>query len=416
MNTPLVLSRRQFLGSAMAAAGFLAALPSCRRVAAATAPDIAYYTCTMHPSVREAVPGNCPICGMQLVPVYRKGAAETAAPDAGADTFVVSPARQQMIGVTFATVRRSPLRKTVRATGTVASQLQRRWDCVSRVEGYVRNLAVSSEGDAVVVGQPLLTLYSPELLASERELVNALEARDDARGSGSAETAADAERLLAVSRRRLGLLGVDDREIAALERSREPSDTVTLFSPAAGVIESIPTQPGRRIAPGDRLVTLVDLSSVWVWAQFYQEELPLIRSGAPVSIGMPSQTGAVFDGRIGPTDPVLDDASRSVRVRIDVENPRLALRPGMYVDVELPIDGGSGLVVPLGAVLPTGQRNIVFVDKGGGSLEPRAIELGGKFGDDYAVLSGLREGERVVSSANFLIDAEAKVQGALKSW
>ena len=416
MNSPRVFSRRQFLGSALAAAGVMAVLPTRCRAAAAGNPDVAYYTCTMHPSVREPDPGNCPICGMELVPVLRNKAAGAATPESGPELVVVSPARQQMIGLTFATVVRTALRKTIRATATVAAETQRTWECVSRVEGYVRTLAVSSEGEAVGRGQTLFTLYSPELLASERELVNALEARDDARASGSPETAADAQRLLDAARRRLDLLGVDGPEIAALERSREPRDTVAFYSPFAGIVQSIPGGPGRRVGPGDRILSLVDLSSVWVWAQFYQEELPLVLAGAPVAITLPGQAGAALAGRIGPTDPSIDEATRTARVRIEVANPRLELRPGMYVDASLEVDGGSGLTVPLSAVLPTGARNLVFVDRGGGKLEPRDVELGGKFGDNLVVLRGLGEGDRVVASANFLIDAEAKVQGALKSW
>jgi Cu(I)/Ag(I) efflux system membrane fusion protein len=413
MKSERLYSRRQFLGSAVA--GLMAVLPSCRRAAAATDaeadPAVAYYTCSMHPSVREAAPGNCPICGMQLVPVFTKTQAGPAAA-----AFAVSPARQQMIGVTYATVGRKTLRKTVRAVGTVDSELQRHWDCVSRVDGYVRDLAVSSEGEPVALGQPLLTLYSPELLASEREWVNALEALDQARRSGPADAVADAERLVAAGRRRLELLDVDSREIDALERGRQPTDVVTYCSPAAGLVENILIHQGGGVRAGDHMIHLVDLSTVWVWAQFYQEELPLVRPGMAVELSLPAQPGVVFHGRIGPTDPFLDDADRTARVRIEVENPRLELHPGMYVDVVLAIDGGSGLTVPYGAVLPTGQRNIVFVDRGGGNLEPRAVELGGKFGDDVVVLSGLREGDRVVASANFLIDAEAKVQGALNSW
>jgi RND family efflux transporter MFP subunit len=164
------------------------------------------------------------------------------------------------------------------------------------------------------------------------------------------------------------------------------------------------------------MIHLVDLSTVWVWVQFYQEELPLVRTGMPVDITLPAQPGVTFRGRIGPTDPFLDTAGRTARVRVEVENPRLELHPGMYVDVALAVDGGSALTVPFSAVLPTGQRTLVFVDRGGGRLEPREVEVGGKFGDSIVVLSGLKEGDRVVSSANFLIDAEAKVQGALKSW
>jgi Cu(I)/Ag(I) efflux system membrane fusion protein len=167
---------------------------------------------------------------------------------------------------------------------------------------------------------------------------------------------------------------------------------------------------------GENLVSVADLSVVWVWAQFYQDELPLLKDGLPVSISADSLPGQKFDGKISVIDPFVNDELRAARVRIDVENPDFKLWPGDYVNVELKIDEGEQLAVPVNAVLPTGRHNIVFVDKGGGKLEPRFIQLGRQFGDFYEVKSGLNEGERIVDSANFLIDAESQIQGALKSW
>ena len=167
---------------------------------------------------------------------------------------------------------------------------------------------------------------------------------------------------------------------------------------------------------GDHLVDIADLSVVWVWAQFYQDELPMLKKDLPIAISSSSYPGEKFPGKISVVDPFINDATRTGRVRIDVENPDFKLRPDMYVDVDLTMDMGEGIAVPFSAVLPTGKHNIVFVDKGEGKLEPRFIELGRKYSDLYEVKSGLNETERVVTSANFLIDAEAKVQGALKSW
>jgi Cu(I)/Ag(I) efflux system membrane fusion protein len=173
---------------------------------------------------------------------------------------------------------------------------------------------------------------------------------------------------------------------------------------------------GRRVMTGDRLVDVADLSVVWVWAQFYQDELPMLKKGLSITITTSSYPGEKFAGKISLIDPFINDATRTGRVRIDVENPDFELRPDMYVDAELTMDMGVGIAVPVGAVLPTGKHNIAFVDKGQGKLEPRFIELGRQYGELYEVKSGLKENERVVTSANFLIDAEAKVQGALKSW
>ena len=182
------------------------------------------------------------------------------------------------------------------------------------------------------------------------------------------------------------------------------------------VVQDLAVDQGRRVMKGEHLVDVADLSVVWVWAQFYQDELPMLKKDLPVTVSTSSYPGEKFNGKIAVVDPFINDATRTGRARIDVENPDLKLRPDMYVDVELTMDMGEGTAVPFSAVLPTGKHNIVFVDKGEGKLEPRFVELGRKYGDFYEVRSGLKETERVVTSANFLIDAEAKVQGALKSW
>ena len=196
----------------------------------------------------------------------------------------------------------------------------------------------------------------------------------------------------------------------------KPREYLTLYSPFKGVVQDIGVDQGRKVMNGDHLVDIAELSVVWVWAQFYQDELPLLKKGLPVTITTSSYPGERLNGKIALIDPFINDAMRTGRVRIDVENPDLKLRPDMYVDVDLTMDMGEGVAVPVPAVLPTGKHNIVFVDKGEGKLEPRFTELGRKYGDFYEVKSGLNETERVVTSANFLIDAEAKVQGALKSW
>jgi len=167
---------------------------------------------------------------------------------------------------------------------------------------------------------------------------------------------------------------------------------------------------------GDHLVDIANLSVVWVWAQFYQDELPMLKTGLSITITSSSYPGEKFAGRISVVDPFINDELRMGRVRIDVDNPGFKLRPDMYVNAELTMDMGEGLAVPETAVLPTGEHDIVFLDKGGGKLEPRFIQIGRKYGDFYEVKGGLKEADRVVTSANFLIDAEAKVQGALKSW
>jgi Cu(I)/Ag(I) efflux system membrane fusion protein len=260
-----------------------------------------------------------------------------------------------------------------------------------------------------------MDIFSPDLVATQNEFLDLLRMRDQAEKNGSVATKENAERLLAAARQRLSRWNLTEAQIDAIAEARASTDVLQLTSPFRGVIETIGVDQGRRVM-GDHLVDVADLTGVWVWVDFYQEELPQVKPGMVVSITSSALPGEKVAGKVALVDPFLNEIKRTGRVRIDVENPALKLRPDMYVDVELTLDRGEALTVPFSAVLPTGKHNIVFVDKGGGKLEPRFIEIAGKSGDVYAVTSGLQEGERVVASANFLIDAEAKVQGALKSW
>ena len=345
----------------------------------------------------------------------RSDASHSNSPDAPTE-FTVPIARQQQIGVTYGVIEKRPLTLMVRAVGTVTYDKQRHWDYVSRVEGYVKTLSVFSRGELVEKDAPLLTLYSPDLLTTQNEFVNVLKTRDEAKAKGSQAVFESTERLVESVKQRLRLWNISDAQVTELEKTRKSQELLTLFSPFKGVVQDLAVDQGRRVMTGDHLVDIADLSIVWVWAHFYENETALLKKGLPVIITTSAHPGEKFPGKISIVDPFINDASRTTRVRIDVENADLKLRPDMYVAVELKLDLGEGSAVPVSAVLPTGQRNVVFVDKGEGKLEPRFIELGRKYGDFYEVKSGLNETERVVTSANFLIDAEAKVQGALKSW
>jgi Cu(I)/Ag(I) efflux system membrane fusion protein len=414
----------------------LASAVSCKKSDANAKPDdVDYYTCTMHPSVKSQDPkAKCPICSMDLVPVMKKGAAGMNSTNAmSADMgrtgqmsntnsedkpgeFTVPIQRQQMIGVTYAVIQKQSFTHTVRAVGLVAYDKQRHWDYVTRVEGYVQNLSVFSRGELVEKDAPVLTIYSPDLLTTQKEFVDLLNLLDEAKAKGSRAVIESTERLVESAKQRLRLWNITGDQIAGLEKNRQPSETLTLRSPFKGVVQDIGVDQGRKVMAGDHLVDIADLSVVWVWAQFYQDELPMLKKDLPVTITSSSYPGEKFSGKISVIDPFINDVTRTGRVRIDVANADFELRPDMYVDVDLTMDMGEGIAVPFSAVLPTGKHDIVFVDKGEGRLEPRFIELGRKYGDFYEVKSGLNEGERVVTSANFLIDAEAKVQGALKSW
>ncbi len=408
-----------------------ASLAGCSKPAAPNATaetsDVDYYTCTMHPSVHSRDPNaKCPICGMDLVPVKKADAqtkpAEggTMAMDAAAadqpHEFTIPLDRQQLIGVTYATVETKPLNRTLRAVGLVAATTAKHWDYVARVDGYVHNLYVAAPGDRVDKGQVLMDLYSPDLVATENEYVDLLRMRENGRHDQNTATVQTAEHLLAGARARLRQWNISDDQIDAVEKAGKADEYLSLNSPVSGIVKEVAVHQGRHVAVGDHLFDLVDLSSVWVWAEFYEDELPLLKPGLAVTITNSSNPGWSIASKIAVVNPFVNDLKRTGRVRIDVDNADLKLRPDAYVDVTLALDEGEGLTVPVDAVLPTGEHNVVFVDKGSGRLEPRFVQLGGKFGEVYQVNAGLRAGERVVSSANFLVDAESKVQGALKSW
>jgi membrane fusion protein, copper/silver efflux system len=425
-------------------------LSGCTKPAAKPpAADVDYWTCTMHPSVHSKDPGKCPICAMDLVAVKKKAAQNSAVTTAslnessqsmpgmnmsssgkssgsvgqgsgdqgGSTEFTVPVERQQQIGVTYATVKRRPIQLSIRSVGILESDSSKIFDYVARVDGYVQELKVSSPGERVSRSQPLLTIYSPDLRSSEQELVNLLNDRGNtSRGS--------TDQLIEASKERLRLWNVSDKEIAELEKSRKPSNQLMLRSPFDGVVNEVMARPGMSVKTGDKLVTVLDLSDLWVWAEFYENEVSLLKQGQTIDVSLPAFPNRAFQGRISVISPTIDAAKRTVRVRIDIANPEAKLRPGMYANVELKINDGEGLTIPVQAALPTGERMLVFLDRGEGKLLPRYVKVGRSFnsfeGDEqnsyYEVVSGLQEGDRIVDSANFLIDAESQVQGALKDW
>ena len=345
--------------------------------------------------------------GMAGMPGMQSGGRPSGAPS---HEFIVPVERQQQIGVTYAGVERKPLRHTIRSVGMVVPDKGRNWQFVSRVDGYIQRLHVTAPGEIVEKDVPLLSIYSPDLLSTEREFVELLRMRDEAKTPAARETP---DRLIQSAKRRLQLWNVTEDQINELQKNLRASETLTLLSPFRGVVQSVPVEQGKSVKVGDLLVEVADLSVVWVWADFYENELSMLQTGQKIAVTAKSYPGEKFDGTISLINPFIDEAKRTAKVRIDIPNPDFKLRPGMYVNAELAMNMGKALTVPVSAVMPTGTRRVVFVDKGGGRLEPRIVQLGSKYGDIYEVQSGLQEGERVVSSANFLIDAESEVQGAL---
>jgi len=386
--------------------------------------DVDYYTCTMHPWVHSKKPGKCPVCAMDLVPVFKNKpqadqAKQTSSAEATAGAssepgrqsesheFDVPIERQQQFGVTYAVAKRQRLVEIVHTVGLVTADKTRQWMYVARTDGYVQKLYLTSPGQVVEQGQDLLQVYSPDLAAAEQEFIKLLENRDHG-------ASREIDQLIQSAKRRLRQWNLTDQQIEQLEKTRTWSEYLTLVSPFRGVVEEVPVDQGARFSMGQKLISVADLSLVWVWAEFYQNEIPIVNPGQTVSITFGSEKS--FAGVIAIVNPFVSQSQRTTKVRIDLSNPDLQLRPGMYVNANLSVDLGEGLTVPINAVVPTGSRNIVFLDKGDGKLLPRMVQLGSQVGDAYQVLSGLKEGDRIVSSANFLIDAESQVQGALQGF
>jgi Cu(I)/Ag(I) efflux system membrane fusion protein len=332
-----------------------------------------------------------------------------AAPAAGRQPVRLSAAQAHAIGVTYTTVTRGPLERTVRTVGQVAPAEPNLADITPKIDGFVDQLFVNATGVRVRRGQPLLTIYSPMLVAAEQELLTAsrLAASVD---TSDAEAWRDAQALLAAARRRLAYWDISADQIARLERTGEITKTLTLAAPVDGVVLEKMVVAGQGVMPGMKLYRIADLRTVWIEGDVFEQDLALIRLGAPARVEFAAYPGRFFAGRVSFVWPVVDEQSRTGRVRVTLPNPGGTLKPGMYATLFFRARLGADLLsVPAEAVVMTGERNLVFVVGRDGALEPREVTLGARAGDRLQVLAGLAEGERIVASANFLVDAESRL-------
>ena len=366
-----------------------------------------YYRNPMNPAVRSPVPVKDEM-GMDYVPVYADEAA-TALPVSGLAVVRADAEGLRQAGVQVAAARRGELGRRIRTVGIIAADETRVRQVSVKSDGWIESLQVATSGQVVRKGDPLLTLYSPELLAAQEEYLQALAAARDF-GDGAAGSGAAA--LLEAARRRLQLLDLPSSVIQDLEHGGAQR-TVTLRSPASGYVTAKDVVAGQRIEAGEALFTVTDLSRVWVEAAFAESEAALVRVGQLLALEQPDQPGGRLVGRVSQILPALDPDSRTLRVRAGLDNPALALKPGMYVDVVTEVSPRAGLLIPDSAVLDTGLRQVVYVETDAGTFSPREIRTGQRGGGQALVLSGLREGERVATAGNFLLDSEARIRGAI---
>jgi Cu(I)/Ag(I) efflux system membrane fusion protein len=318
---------------------------------------------------------------------------------AGYSIVQISPERQQRIGVRTGTVNRDRLLMSLRAVGIIEPDQMRLSRVHTRVSGWVTKVHVNFVGQNVKVGEPLLEIYSPELLATQEEFLLALESNR----SSMADSA----------RRKLQLLGVPAEEVRRLEKTRKARETLTLPATISGRVLERNVLEGTYVEPVTELYRIADLSVVWLQAKIYEYELPHIEIGQPVRVILVSQPGTEIKGKVSFVEPVLQEATRTVNVRIRIDNPKDEFKPGMYADLIIEHDMGEGLLVPESALLRTGVRNLAFRVLPGNRFEPVEVTLGAyQFNERFQVLGGLSEGDEIVTSAGFLIDAESRLKSA----
>jgi Cu(I)/Ag(I) efflux system membrane fusion protein len=325
----------------------------------------------------------------------------------------VSPQRQQQIGVRYATVERRHLLMQLRAVARVTYNEKALATIAPKIGGWIEKLYVNFTGERVKKGQRLLDIYSPELLATQEEYLVALRAKRELGKSPYPSVAGGGEALLQATRRRLELWDISRAQIERLEKSGRPTKTLSLYSPFTGYVVEKEALEGMEVRPGMALYRIANLSTVWVEADYYEYEVPYVQVGQRAKARLAYLPGEVLAGKVTYIYPYLNEETRTVRVRMEFPNPKLRLKPGMYANVNLDVDLGDRLAVPSEALLDTGTRKIAFVDRGRGYLEPREVQAGAKAGDYYVVERGLQLGERVVTSANFLIASESKLKEAM---
>ena len=328
----------------------------------------------------------------------------------------IDPQRQQLIGVRLAPAVREPMAATVRTTGVVRYDETRLADVNVKLDGWIRDLHVDYTGQFVKPGQPLFTLYSPDLLTTQQEYLLALKTRDQVAGSAIADAREYADRVVDAARERLRRWDLSQEDITALDESRRAPDVITFRSPVGGFVLEKSVLRGMHITPGQTLYKIADLSSVWIEADVYEREMSLARVGQHATVTLDAYPGESFDGRAIYIFPFVEESSRTVKVRFQFANARGRLRPGMFANVELKGTSGMALSVPANALLDSGTAQVVFVAQGDGRFAPRPVKVGQRFADRVEIVAGLQEGEQVATGATFFLDSESQLRAGLQNY
>jgi len=372
------------------------------------------YTCPMHPDYRSDHPGDCPMCGMRLEAVRADGTTggDAAAPTLPHAAVQVSPERQQAIGIRLGVVSRSAGTRLLRTTGRVAADENRTYPIVAAVSGWIRNVESVATGDVVKKDQVLASFFAPDAQfeMAQQSYYTGLEMLY--REAGTQRQSHDSGRAVELIERvadGLRNLGVSNSQIREMAKRREVVHDIRVASPVDGVVLTRSVASGLRFERGFEFYRIADLNRVWILVDVYRDQLPFIRHGASARITTAAESRAL-SATVSPSEPMFDEATLTLKVRLEAANPRRALKPGMFVDVEFRVDLPPTLVVPADAVVDSGLRKTVFVDCGNGHFEPRLVETGSRIGDDVEVTKGLEAGERIVISGTFFVDSESRMK------
>ena len=374
--------------------------------------EILYWVDPMHPSYKSNEPGIAPDCGMQLTPVY---AEDEVASSQVHGAVKLTGRKQQLINLKLVEVSDQHVMKNIRTVGILQYDETKVSKIHSKIEGWIEKVHVDYTGRLVRKGQPLFSIYSPELVATQQEYLLALKAERSLKTSEFADVSSGANALRESAYRRLKLWDVSDQQIKKLEESGKPMTSITFYSPASGFVLTKNVFEKMRIGYDTEAYSIADLSTIWLMADVYEYEAQRVRVGQSATMTLPYQPDQRYEGVVAYIYPDLNNMTRTLKARIEFRNHGFNLKPGMYANVELDTGHGSGLVIPVDAVLDSGNRKIVFVQKAEGEFEPREVQLGEYLDNDVVITSGLKAGEKVVASGNFLIDSESQLKSALES-
>ena len=353
---------------------------------------------------------------MPAMPAGGAQAAPPAPPSTAREDVTIDPRRQQLIGVKTVPVTREPLDRTVRAVGAVRYDETKLADINVKVEGWIRDLSVDYTGQPIEKGQRLFTLYSPDLLATQNEYLLALKTRDQLQQSPIPDARQRADELVVSARQRLALWDLPAEDLRALDEKRQAQEAVVFRSPVSGFVTDKTAVQGLHVMAGQSLYKVADVSTVWVEADVYENELAGVRTGETATVTLDAYPGERFTGRVIYIYPYVDEKTRTNKVRFGFANRGGRLKPGMYANVELKLRGGMGSIVPTNAVLDSGTEQIVFVAKGDGIFEPRKVKIGRRLDDTTQILEGVKEGEQVATGATFFLDSESQLRAALQGY